>query len=105
MLGMLKRHEVEILLKAGHPKTEVARLAGVSLCSVKRIAEEAPVVHVDDAAEREKRRIGRPSKGDDFRKFIVALLEEKPGLPSLEIFRRICEAGYRLEERRVGEEG
>jgi DNA invertase Pin-like site-specific DNA recombinase len=40
---MLKRHEVEILLKAGHPQTEVARLAGVSLCSVKRIAEEAPV--------------------------------------------------------------
>ena len=36
---MLKRHEVEILLKAGHPKTEVARLAGVSLrqpdCSIK----------------------------------------------------------------------
>src|SRR5215469_741508 len=61
MLGMLKRHEVEILLKAGHPKTEVARLAGVSLCSVKRIAEETPVVHVDDAAEREKRQIGRPS--------------------------------------------
>jgi len=40
MLGILKRHEVEILLKAGHPKAEVARLAGVSLCSVKRIAEE-----------------------------------------------------------------
>jgi DNA invertase Pin-like site-specific DNA recombinase len=40
---MLKRHEVEILLKAGHSKAEVARLAGVSLCSVKRIAEEVPV--------------------------------------------------------------
>jgi hypothetical protein len=38
MLGILKRHEVEILLKAGHSKAEVARLAGVSLCSVKRIA-------------------------------------------------------------------
>jgi hypothetical protein len=48
---MLKRHEVEILLKAGHSKAEVARLAGVSLCSVKRIAEEVPVVHVDDAAD------------------------------------------------------
>ena len=58
---MLKRHEVEILLKAGHAQTEVARLAGVSLCSVKRIAEEAPVAHVDDAAEREKRRIGVPN--------------------------------------------
>ena len=31
---MLKRHEIEILLKAGHPKTEVARLAGVSARSV-----------------------------------------------------------------------
>jgi transposase len=91
---MLKRHEVEILLKAGHPKAEVARLAGVSLCSVKRIAEEAPVVHVDDAVEREKRRIGRPSKVEDFRKFVVALLEEKPDLPSLEILRRVREAGY-----------
>ena len=58
---MLKRHEVEILLKAGHSKTEVARLAGVSLCSVKRIAQESPVVHVDDAAERSQRQIGRPS--------------------------------------------
>jgi hypothetical protein len=45
---MLKRHEVEILLKAGRPKTEVARLAGVSLCSVKRIAEETPVMQRED---------------------------------------------------------
>src|SRR5256886_9682456 len=94
MLGMLKRHEVEILLKAGHAKTEVARLAGVSLCSVKRIAEEAPVAHVDDAAEREKRRIGRPSKGENFRKIVVKILQEEPDLPSLAILRRIREAGY-----------
>lgn len=44
MLGLLTHHKVEILLKAGHPKTEVARLVGVSLCSVKRIAEETPVL-------------------------------------------------------------
>src|SRR6266478_7517615 len=94
MLGMLKRHEVEILLKAGHPKTEVARVAGVSPCSVKRIAEETPVVHVDDAAEREKRRIGRPSIVEHFRKIIVKILEEKSDLPSLEILRRVREAGY-----------
>jgi transposase len=91
---MLKRHEVEILLKAGHPKTEVARLAGVSLCSVKRIAEEAPVVHVDDAAEREKRRIGRPSIVENFRKLTLEILEEKADLPSLEILRRVRQAGY-----------
>jgi transposase len=91
---MLKRHEVEILLKAGHSKAEVARLAGVSLRSVNRIAEEAPVFHVDDAAEREKRRIGRPSIVENFRKPVEKILEEKSDLPSLEILRRVREAGY-----------
>jgi hypothetical protein len=65
---MLKRHEVEILLKAGHRKAEVARLTGVSLCSVKLIAQEGPVVHVDDAAERGRRQVGRPSTVANFRK-------------------------------------
>jgi transposase len=72
----------------------VARVAGVSLCSVKRIAEETPVVHVDDAAEREKRRIGRPSIVEHFREIIVKILEEKSDLPSLEILRRVRQAGY-----------
>jgi hypothetical protein len=58
---MLKRHEIEILLKAGHRKTEVARLTGVSLCSVKRIAQEGPVMQVDDAAERAQRQVSRPT--------------------------------------------
>jgi hypothetical protein len=92
MLEMLKRHEVEILLKAGHSKAEVTCLTGVSLRSVNRISEEAPVVHVDDAAEREKRQIGRPSNVESFRKFIVGILEETPDLPSLEILRRVREA-------------
>jgi len=61
---MLKRHEIEILLKAGHPKTEVARLAGVSARSVHRIAEESPVVHVNNSAERAQRHIVRPSECD-----------------------------------------
>jgi len=95
MLGMLKRHEVEILLKAGHAKTEVARLSGVSLRSVKRIAEESPVVHVDDAAERGKRQIGRPSRVANFRKQVIAILQETPDLASLEILRRVRETGYR----------
>jgi transposase len=94
MLGMLKRHEVEILLRAGHRKTEVAGLTGVSLCSVKRIAEESPVVHVDDARERGKRKIGRPGTVANFRKQIVEILQETPDLASLEILRRVRETGY-----------
>jgi len=91
---MLKRHEVEILLKAGHPKVEVARLTGVSLCSVKRIAQEDPVMHVDDAAERCKRQIGRPSTVVGFRNQVMAILQAEPDLASLEILRRVREAGY-----------
>lgn len=91
---MLKRHEVEVLLKAGHRKTEVARMSGVSLRSVKRIAQEEPVVQVDDKAERNKRQVGRPSTVQNFRKQVVGILEESPDLPSLEILRRVREAGY-----------
>src|SRR5467141_5270938 len=94
MLSMLKRHEVEILLKAGHRKAEVARLAGVSLCSVKRIAQEGPVVHVDDAAERAQRQVGRPSTVANFRKPILEILQHTPDLASLEILRRVRETGY-----------
>ena len=91
---MLKRHEVEILLKADHRKTEVARLTGVSLCSVKRIAQEGPVMHVDDAAERAQRQVGRPSRVANFRKPILEILQQTPDLASLEILRRVREAGY-----------
>jgi hypothetical protein len=51
MLGMLKRHEIENLLKAGHGKAEVARSSGASLRTVMPIAQERPVVHSDDAAD------------------------------------------------------
>jgi len=77
MLGILKRYEIEILLKAGHPKTEAARLAGVSARSVHRIAEENPVVDINDSAERALRHIGRPSIVEDFRKFVLDILNEK----------------------------
>ena len=40
---MLKRHEISVLLKAGHSKIEVARLAGVSLRSVKRVVKEGDI--------------------------------------------------------------
>jgi IS30 family transposase len=94
MLTMMKRYEIEVLLKAGHPKTEVARLAGVSARTVHRVAEESPVVHVDDALEREKRRIGRPSQVENFRKLVFEILKENADLPSREILRRAREAGY-----------
>jgi hypothetical protein len=96
---MLKRHEVEILLKAGHGKAEVARLTGVSLCSVKRIAQEGPVVHVDDAAERAQRQVGRPSTVANFRKPILEILQHTPDLASLS---NVSTADFRKFVRHLG---
>jgi predicted transcriptional regulator len=92
MLGLLKRHEVEILLEAGHRRTEVARLTGISPGSVRRIAGEASIEHFNDTAERRKRRIGRPSIVEGFRKMISDILEKEAELPSLEILRQVRKA-------------
>jgi hypothetical protein len=64
-------------------------LSGVSLRSVKRIAEERPVEHVDDARERVKRQIGRPGTVTNFRKQVVEIVRETPDLALLEILRRV----------------
>ena len=58
---MLKRHEIKVLLKAGHSMTEVAQLSSVSLRSVKRVSKETEIEHVNDLAEHRQRGIGRPS--------------------------------------------
>ncbi|HYL11636.1 MAG TPA: IS630 family transposase [Terriglobales bacterium] len=94
MLGLLKRHEVGILLKAGHKRAEVARLTGVSPSSIQRVAGEAPIEDFNDSAERRKRRIGRPSVVEGFRKIISDTLEKEADLPSFEILRQVRKAGY-----------
>ena len=83
---MLKRHEIKVLLKAGHTQSEVAKLAGVSLRSVKRVVKEGDIERVDDAAERFERGIGRPSLVQDFRKPVTELLEEG-GAPAPRVVR------------------
>ena len=91
---MLKRHEIKVLLKAGHSMTETAELAGVSLRSVKRDSKESAIEHVDDAAEQRQRGIGRPSLVQNFRKWVIDLLQAEPDLKSVEVFRRARLEGY-----------
>lgn len=91
---MLKRHEIKVLLNAGHSRKEVAQLSGVSLRSVKRVSKEGEVQQVDDIAEHKRRCIGRPSLVENFRKWAVDLLKKEPHLKSVEIFRRARLDGY-----------
>ena len=73
----MKRHEIQVLRKAGHGQTEVAQLTGVSEDTVRRVEREPSVAHVDDAAERRRRQVGRPSKAEPFRKLVADLLAKE----------------------------
>jgi transposase len=92
---MLKRHQIKVLLEAGHTQADAARLSGVSVSSVRRVAAEPAVEHVDDHAERVGRGIGRPSTVEAFRKPVEKVLVVDPQLASLEILRRMRLAGYK----------
>src|SRR3990172_6507097 len=94
MLPLLKRHQIQVLLDAGHPQHEVAELAKISVRTVKRVAGEAKVQEVDDPAERRRRAIGRPSKVQVFGEFVAGVLQQEPQLMSLEILRRATLRGY-----------
>ena len=95
MLGLLKRYEIQVLLRADHTQEEVAKLAGVAVSSVRRVAKEEPVQHVDDAAERARRRIGRPSVIKNVRKFVQVTLSTRPNLDAAEILHQACRGDYR----------
>ena len=88
---LLKRHQVQTLLAAGHGQIQVAHLAGVSVRSVRRIAGEPAVEHVDDREERTQRGIGRPSEVAAFQQVDE---ETHAPLKSVEILRRARLDGY-----------
>jgi transposase len=94
MIDMLKRHAIQVLRAAGHGQREIATLTDVSVRSVRRVEAEPNVSHVDDAGERDRRRIGRPSTAEPFRSCVMELLAHDPTLLSVEIFRRAQLAGY-----------
>jgi transposase len=94
MIPLLLRHEIQVLLRAGHAQTDVASRVGVSVRAVRRILAEDGVTCVDDDIERRARNIGRPSKATPFAESVRAWLAETPALPTQELLRRAKEAGY-----------
>jgi len=94
MITLLKRHEIQVLLKAGHTQAQTARITKLSARSVRRVAKEPEVANVDDGAEREQRKIGRPSAVEPFRSLVERLLGEQVDILSVEILRRARLDGY-----------
>jgi transposase len=94
MIDMLKRHEIQVLRRAGHNQREVATLTGISRRSVQRVDTEAAVTDIDPTRECEARGIGRPPKAEPFRSLIAEILAGEPDLLSVEILRRAKLKGY-----------
>jgi hypothetical protein len=59
MIDMLKRHEVQVLRRAGHTWKEIVALSGVSVRTVRRITAETDITTIDNGAERARRQVGR----------------------------------------------
>lgn len=93
MFDAMKRHEIQVLRRAGHTQADVARLAGTSERTVRRVEEE-PAVTGFDPGETQRRGIGRPSKAEAFRPFVTSVLASEPEVLSLEILRRARLDGY-----------
>lgn len=94
MIEMLKRHEIQVLRRAGHTWKEVAAVSGISVRTARRVAVEAAVTTVDNDAECARRQIGRPSKAEAYRDVVVTALTEDAALRSVELLHRARQAGY-----------
>jgi len=85
MIDMVRRHEIQVLRRAGHEQAEVAKLVRVSKRTVERVDAQKVVGHFDTAAQREKRRIGRPSKAEPFGGFLVSELMAQPDVLAVDL--------------------
>ncbi len=94
MIPLLLRHEIQVLLRAGHAQTDVAKRVQVSVRTVRRVIAEDAVTQVNDALEHRTRGVGRPSKAAPFAAQVLAWLGETAELPTQELLRRAKAKGY-----------
>jgi len=95
MYEMMKRHEVQVLRRAGISQAEVAKLTGVAERSIRRIEAEPLVDGALAPSEQQRsRNIGRPSKAAGHRDFVMTKLKEFPEMLSVELFRLAKLNGY-----------
>lgn len=65
------------------------------------VAVEPLVENFDAEAERAQRAVGRPSKAEPFRSFLIGELAAQPDVLSLELLRRQAQGLQQRQERAV----
>ena len=94
MYDAMKRHEVQVLRKAGLTLDEIAKQAGVSRRCVTDILNEPLVEDLVLKAVSGDGKVGRPSTALPFKLSIQELFKAEPELPTVEVLRRMRLQGY-----------
>jgi hypothetical protein len=62
--------------------------------TARRVAAETEITTMDNAAERARREVGRPSTAEAYRDLLVQALTEEPTLRTVELLHRARQVGY-----------
>lgn len=94
MYDAMKRHEVQVLKKAGLTLEEIARTADLSRRTVQNILREPQVDQPGGVRISGKKPVGRPSISQGFIEGLLEIFKTEPALPTIELLRRMRIQGY-----------
>jgi transposase len=94
MIGVMKRHAIQVLRAAGHTYEDIAKRLEVSERSARSVAHEPAVEALVEKPDVAKKAIGRPSTAEPFRKHVETILTGDRKLPTVEVLRLVREKGY-----------
>lgn len=94
MYDAMKRHEVQVLKKAGLTMDQIAKQAGVSRRTVAVIGKEPSVEEIVRQAMDREGKVGRPSTAIPFAGEVQEIFKTEPNLPTVEVLRRVRLKGY-----------
>ena len=90
-ISRLKKHEVQVLLRAGHRQNEVAELTSVSLRTVQRVAKAPAVTNLEEPLSPPRSRLHNV---ESLREPIVEWLSATPNMDTVEVLTRARAEGY-----------
>jgi Helix-turn-helix domain len=102
---MLKRHEIQVLRRAGHTLEEVVELAGVSQSSVQRVEAERAVRTFDSLAAMDRAHIERVSEHEHNCLACTQIRQPVPSEHALGRHREVLAIGCDELEKRLGRRG
>ncbi len=95
MYDIMKRHEVQVLKRAGLSLSQIAKQTRISRRAVAMITKQPAVDHLAHEAGTDRSKVGRPSVALPFAPHVQEIFKTEPDLPTVEVLRRVRLKGYK----------